>query len=139
MKRTLILATVLTAIGISGAGLAMAANGGAGGGATMTEAQMFRAASVTLDEAGKIALREAPGALAAIGFEDEDGKGVYEAMVFDADGRAMIVMIDADSGAVLAKGLASAFDDEEDHGHRASDGDGESDDDDDDGETDDDG
>ena len=77
-----------------------------------------------LDEAGKIALREVPGTLAAIGFNDENGKGVYEAMVIGADGQPSIVKIDADTGAVLGKGLAAYFDDEDDdHENGGDDGD----------------
>ncbi|KEO55035.1 PepSY domain-containing protein [Thioclava pacifica] len=124
MQRKLILATVMTAIGISGASLAMAAGTNTGNSPAMTEAQMFQAAKVKLDEAGKIALREVPGTLAAIGFNDENGKGVYEAMVIGADGQPSIVKIDADTGAVLGKGLAANFDDEDgDHENGGVDGD----------------
>lgn len=124
MQRKLILASVMTAIGISGASLALAAGNNAGNSTAMTEAQMFQAAKVKLDEAGKIALREVQGTLAAIGFNDENGKGVYEAMVIGADGQPSIVKIDADTGAVLGKWLAANFDDEDgDHENGGDDGD----------------
>lgn len=124
MKRQLILTTVLTAMSISGAGLAMAASGENAG---MTESQMFQAAKVSLDQATQITLKEVPGALSAIGFNDENGKGVYEAMIVGANGQASIVKIDADTGAVLGKGLASNFDDEDDDADHADRESGESD------------
>lgn len=117
MKLNLILATVLTTVGNSSAGLAMAAGTGTEGTTVMSEAQMFQAAKVTLDQASQIALKEVPGTLAAIGFNDENGKGVYEAMIVGADGQPSIVKIEADSGAVVGKGLASYFDDESDGNH----------------------
>ncbi len=44
-------------------------------------------------------------------------------MVVGADGNAYIVKIDADSGSVLGKGLASNFDDEDgEQGHGDQDG-----------------
>lgn len=130
MQRKLILATVLTAIGITGASHVLASGNKTGGSQAMTEAQMFQAAKVKLEDAAKIALREVPGTLAAIGFNDENGKGVYEAMVIGADGQPSIVKIDADTGAVLGKGLAANFDDEDgehEKGGEHGDNDGEGD------------
>ncbi|GAB4387330.1 PepSY domain-containing protein [Albidovulum sp.] len=124
MKRNLILATMLTAVSVSAAGLAANAATTATNNGGMTEEQMFQAAKVKMDQASQIALKEAPGTLSAIGFNDENGKGVWEAMVIGADGKASIVKIDADSGAVLGKGLAANFDDEDgEQGHGDQDGD----------------
>lgn len=111
MQRKLIIATVLAAIGVSGAAMAAGKTNSAA-----TEAQMFQSAKVKLDQAGQIALKQVPGTLAAIGFNDENGKGVYEAMVVDAKGQATIVKIDADSGAVLGSMLASNSDEEDQNG-----------------------
>ncbi len=61
MKCNLILATMLTAVGISAAGLAANAGTTTAGNGGMTEEQMFRAAKVKLDQASQIALKEAPG------------------------------------------------------------------------------
>lgn len=117
MQRKLILATVLTAMGVSGANVALAQNANAENeAADVPQEQLFMAATVSLDQASQIALKEVPGTLAAIGFNDENGKGVYEALVVAADGQASIVKIDATSGAVLGKGLASVMDDEGDGG-----------------------
>lgn len=117
MQRRLIVATVLTAIGVSSAGIAMAAGSETAGETGNSEIQMFQAAKVTLDQASQIAMKEVPGRLIALGFNDENGKGVYEATILGADGQASIVKIDADSGAVLGKGLAGYFDDEDEGAH----------------------
>lgn len=125
MKRNLILATVLAAAGASAAGLAMAAGTSTTEGKAQTELQLFQSAKVNLDAASQIALREVPGALAGIGFNDEDGRGVWEARVLGAGNQPSIVKIDADNGAVLDKGPASQFaeddDHEDDHGNGDSD------------------
>ncbi|MEC3863108.1 PepSY domain-containing protein [Mesobacterium sp. TK19101] len=113
MQRKLILATIVTAIGVTGAGLAANAGTSNETNDAMTEAQMFQAAKVSLDQASQIALKEVPGTLAAIGFNDENGKGVYEAMVIGADGQPTLVKIDADAGTVLGKMLASAEDEDD--------------------------
>ncbi len=116
MKRNLTIATILTAAGLSAAGMAYAAGTGAQAGAQgsgMTEAQMFQNAKISLQQATDIAKKELPGTLQSIGFNDENGKGMYEATVIDASGAASIVKIDADTGAVLGKGLASSMQDEQ--------------------------
>lgn len=79
-----------------------------------SEAQMFAAAKLSLNQASDIALKEIPGKLAAVGFNDENGKGVYEATIHTADGQMSIVRIDANTGAILGKGLASVMDEEGD-------------------------
>ena len=96
---------------------------------------MFLASRISLKQATDIALREVPGTVSAVGFNDENGKGVYEAMVVAKDGQSSIVKIDANTGAVLGKGLALLMDDEEDgadgtvaenaHDDENGDGDGE--------------
>jgi len=77
------------------------------------EGQMFLKAKVSLQSASNIAIKQVPGTLSSIGFNDENGKGVYEAIVVAADGQSSIVKIDANSGDVLSKGKASAGEDGE--------------------------
>lgn len=112
MQHKLILVIVLTAVGISGASIASAQTTGENNASDVPQEQLFLAATVTLDQATQIALKEVPGKLAAIGFNDENGMGVYEATVVGANGQASIVKIDAGTGTVLAKGLASLIGDE---------------------------
>jgi len=116
MQRKLIIATVLTAIGVSGANVTMAESNTENDAADVPQEQLFMAATVSLDQASQIALKEVPGTLAAIGFNDENGQGIYEAIVVTADGQSYIIKIDANSGAVLGMGLASLMDDEGDGG-----------------------
>jgi len=115
MKRHTILLTVTTALGLSAAGVALA-NQTETVDSTQTEARMFQAAKISLKGASSIALKEVPGTLSAIGFNDENGRGIYEAIVVTADGSTSIVKIDANSGAVLGKGLASVMNDGQDEG-----------------------
>lgn len=89
------------------------------------EAQMALAAQVSLQQAGDLALAQHAGQLAAIGFNDENGRGVYEAVVVGADGQSWIVKLDANSGDVLGQGLASLMDDEDNGGNRATEDGGE--------------
>lgn len=79
-----------------------------------TDAQMARAANLSLQEASDLALAQHPGELAAIGYSDEDGRGAFEATVIGADGRPWLVKLDANTGEVLGQGLASLTDDEGD-------------------------
>tara|TARA_R110002124_G_scaffold67294_4_gene182837 strand:+ start:529 stop:921 length:393 start_codon:yes stop_codon:yes gene_type:complete len=90
-----------------------------------TEAQMFLKAKVSLQKATDIALKEIPGTLSGIGFNDENGKGLYEAHIVAADGQSSTIKIDADTGAVLSKGLASLMDDEENDSAAGNEQDGE--------------
>jgi len=122
MQRKLIIATVLTAIGISGANVALAQDNGENQAADVPQEQLFLAATVSLDQASQIALKEVPGTLAAIGYNDENGQGLYEASVIGADGQTSIVKIDANTGAVLVSGLESMMDDESDGGDQGGDG-----------------
>lgn len=114
MKRKIVFATVLAAISMSGVGLASAQTVNASEAPPMTQEQMFSAAKLSIEDATKVALKEVPGNLMEISFNDENGVAVYEAKIVGADGQASIVKIDAMSGAVLGKGLAANFDDEED-------------------------
>lgn len=126
MKRSIITLTTIAALGLSAASPVLAqqsdndttANG-------QTEAQMFQAAAVSLQQATDIAMKEVPGMLAGIGFNDENSVGVYEAVIVGADGAESIVKIDANTGAVLGKGLASVMDDEGDDENGVENGEGE--------------
>lgn len=124
MQRKLIVVSVLTAIGVSGANVAMAETNTENQAADVPQEQLFMAATVSLDQASQIALKDVPGTLASIGFNAENGKGVYEALVVAADGQASIVKIDANTGTVLGKRLASVMDDEGE-GSESDDEDGE--------------
>lgn len=117
MQRKLIVTSMIAAIGFSAAGVASAQSNGTNNAADVPQEQLFMAAKVTLDQATQIALKEVPGTLSAIGFNDENGVGVYEAMIVGADGKSSIVKINAETGAVLGKGLASLMDDEGDGGN----------------------
>ena len=133
MKRiALIMVTMSGIAAVPVASLAQSATTTAAG---QSEEQMFLASRISLKQATDIALREVPGTVSAVGFNDENGKGVYEAMVVAKDGQSSIVKIDANTGAVLGKGLALLMDDEEDgadgtvaenaHDDENGDGDGE--------------
>lgn len=112
MQPKLILATSLAVLSFSSAGGAFAQTSTQNGTADVPQEQLFMSAKVTLDQAKQIALKEVPGTVSAIGFNDENGAGVYEATVVDANGQASIVKIDANTAAVLAKGQASLIGDE---------------------------
>ena len=83
---------------------------------------MFSSAPIKLDQAGQIALKAAPGELAAIGFNDENGIGVYEASVVAKDGTVTVLKIDARSGKVLATASSSSIGSEQDNGSGGADG-----------------
>lgn len=87
-----------------------------------SEVQMFSSAPIKLDQAGQIALKAAPGELAAIGFNDENGIGVYEASVVAKDGTVTVLKIDARSGKVLATASSSSIGSEQDNGSGGADG-----------------
>jgi peptidase YpeB-like protein len=115
MKRTLIITTTLAALTIPSVGPLLANQSGAGSGEkSQTEALKFLAAEVSLQQATDIALEQVAGTLSAIGFEDEDGRGLYEATIVAADGATSLVKIDASTGAVLGSGLVALIDDETD-------------------------
>lgn len=120
MQRKLILASMLAFAGLAGAGGAMAQSTAQSttqnGTADVSQEQLFMSAKVSLDQAKQIALKQVPGTISAIGFNDENGMGVYEATVVGADGTASIIKIDANTAAVLASGQASLIGDEGNEG-----------------------
>jgi len=71
------------------------------------EAQMFQSATVSLEQAGQSALKVHTGDLAAVSFNDEDGRGIYETTVVGADGEPWTVKIDAKTGEILASGVTA--------------------------------
>lgn len=81
-----------------------------------TELAMFRTASLTISQAGDLALQAHTGTLAAIAFGDENGRAAYETVVIGGDGQPWTVLIDAKTGEVFASALSSSMDDHEDQG-----------------------
>ncbi len=81
-----------------------------------SELDMFRSASLTIQQAGDAALQAHAGTLAAVAFGDENGRAAYEAMVIGGDGQPWTVLIDAKTGEVFASALSSSMDDHEDQG-----------------------
>ena len=94
------------------------------------EAQMFQHAGISLQQAGQSAIQQHQGALAAVSFNDEDGRGIYEATVVGTDGHPWTVKIDAANGHVLASGATAMMGNDHRDTAQAEQGDG-------DGETDD--
>lgn len=120
MKRNIVLATALAAA-LPAIGVVPA--NAQGRTASATEVQMALAAPITLDQAGQIARKAAPGTLAEIGFNDENGAGVYEASVVARDGAVTLIRIDAQSGKVLSTTAVKALGGDEAHGQEAKNGD----------------
>ncbi len=111
MKRNALILTTIALLGATPmAALAQEANESAN---SATEAQMFASAKVSLQQATDLALTTVPGTLSAIGFNAENGVGVYEATIIAADGTSSIVKIDANTGAILASGQSALMGDEE--------------------------
>jgi uncharacterized membrane protein YkoI len=80
------------------------------------EVALFQSAKIDIQAAGKVALDSHAGKLAGVQFGDEDGTGVFDALVVDADGTPWLVRVDAMTGNVLAEGKAAVMgDDLEDH------------------------
>lgn len=117
MKRNLIIATVLGTMAISGAGLAAAAGTGGKDDEDMMEAQALQTAKVQLTDASRIALQAVPGTLSEVGFGLEKGEAVWEASVIGGDGTETDVMIDADTGKVIASKTAVEDHEDEDGDH----------------------
>lgn len=69
-----------------------------------SEATLMGQAKITLASASEMALKVHTGTVAGIGFNDENGRGIYEAQVLDAAGQTWIVKIDAVTGETLATG-----------------------------------
>lgn len=80
------------------------------------ELDMFRSASLTIQQAEDAALQAHAGTLAAVAFGDENGRAAYEAVVIGGDGQPWTVLIDAKTGEVFASALSSSMDDHEDQG-----------------------
>ena len=93
--------------------------------------EMFRSASVTIQQAGNAALQAHVGTLAAIAFSDENGRAAYEAVVIGNDGLPWTVLVDAANGEAFASAPSSAMEDhpasapgmdDEDHDGEVDDG-----------------
>ncbi|MGB5559814.1 MAG: PepSY domain-containing protein, partial [Paracoccaceae bacterium] len=91
-----------------------------------SESALFQNATISLQTAGETALSTHAGTLASVQFNDENGTGVYEALVVDADGMSWMVKVDAMTGRVLAQGQAALMDDEDEGDESAEVDDGES-------------
>lgn len=78
-----------------------------------SEIDMFRSASVSIQQAGEAALQAQPGTLASVFFGDENGRAAYEAIVIGADGQPWTVLIDSKNGEVIASALSSTMNDDE--------------------------
>ena len=81
-----------------------------------SELDMFRSASLTIQQASDAALQAHAGTLAAVAFGDENGRAAYEAVVIGGDGQPWTVLIDAKTGEVFASAPSSSMDDHEDQG-----------------------
>jgi len=114
MKRTMIIAATLGTLGASVAGLAHATEAKDTPDTSMKpEIQLLQSSKISLPKAGEIAVDAVKGQLAAVEFNDENGKGVFEATVFGKDGTATKVLVDANSGAVLSKAPMTKMADED--------------------------
>ncbi len=113
MKRTLILVTALAGFSAVPV-LAMAEQ-------STDDAALLAASSMTVETAGQNALKAIPGKLMAVGLNDEDGRGVFEATIVAADGQVWMVKLDAANGDMLGMGLANLMDDEGDGGDQEGD------------------
>jgi hypothetical protein len=91
--------------------------------AEVSESALFQSATVSLKTASDTALATVGGTLAGIEFNDENGAGVYEATIIDANGVSWTVKIDAMTGQVLAQGQSALMDDEDGGDEGAEDGD----------------
>lgn len=118
MKTKVLLVSTLALLGVTAAGAALASNHASE--SASTEIHLLKTAKVSLDQAGRTALGAVPGTLMDVGFNDENGKGVYEATVLDAKGQLRRVKVDAMNGQVLAQGMAGAEDGEGDTEHGTS-------------------
>lgn len=107
--------TILTAVTLVAA---LAPFAGSAETSASQEAALMAGAKVTMSQAGDLALKAHPGTLAEVGFNDENGKGIYEAHITDGSGQAYTVKIDAMSGEVLASGQATQMDANEQDGER---------------------
>jgi hypothetical protein len=88
-----------------------------------SELDMFRTASLSIQQASDVALQAHAGTLAAVAFGDENGRAAYEALVIGGDGQPWTVLIDAKTGEVFASALTSSMEDHEDQGESQDDDD----------------
>ncbi len=79
---------------------------------TDSQSLLFQQANVNMAQAGELALAQHAGALVSVGFNDQDGQGVWEVAIAGADGKTWIVTLDAQSGQILGQGLSGLMDDE---------------------------
>lgn len=115
MKHTTLIPILATSLALSGASFAYANEAKGSIDTSMkAEIQLFQAAKISLAKAGEVATGAVPGQLASVGFNDENGTGVYEAVVIAKDGTVSMVKVDATSGALLAKGPVASMGDEND-------------------------
>ncbi len=106
MKTKILIASTLTVLGLTAAGAALASNHGEQ--SLAVETQMLHAAKISLDQAKNIAQNAVPGTVSGVSFNDENGKGVWEADIVDAKKQAYTVKIDAMSGKILSQGLENS-------------------------------
>lgn len=118
MKSKVLIVSVLTLLGLTAAGAALAS--GNGEQSPAAETQILLSAKIGLDQAGRTALAALPGTLTDVGFNNENGQGVWEATVIDAQGQARTMKVDAMSGQILGQGPSSTQNEEGDGEHGES-------------------
>jgi len=94
MKKSFTLAALMAIVGLAGATSASAEKAG-------EDAAAFKNAAITMQAATDIAKKEVAGDLSGIAFNVENGQNVYEASIVAADGTTHVVLINADTGAIL--------------------------------------
>lgn len=124
MKTRILVASTLALLSLSAAGAAFASTHAEQNGekTPAAEAQMIHSVKIGLDQAKAIAQKAVPGTVADIGFNDENGRPVWEAQVIDAKGQEHTVKIDAMSGQVLSTTSESAQETSEESDHGQMDG-----------------
>ncbi|MFZ1727501.1 MAG: PepSY domain-containing protein [Albidovulum sp.] len=110
MKRNFVLTTVVMAIGLVTPGVTFAHSHKEHSG--MTEQQLLENVKISKEQATEIATTQFGGTPSSIDLTDENGKMMYEAKMIGRNGGAYMVKIDAQTGAILGKGLALAMGDE---------------------------
>lgn len=81
-----------------------------------SEAALLSGAKLTLADAGALAVQSYAGTLSGVVFGDENGKGVFEAEVLDAQGKFWTIKIDAVTGEILAQGSSDMMEEQADGG-----------------------
>ena len=97
MKKSFTLAALMAIVGLAGATSASAEKAG-------EDAQAFKNAAITMQAATDIAKKEVAGDLSGIEFSVDNGQNVYEASIVTVDGATHVVLINADTGAILMSG-----------------------------------